>query len=153
MGRRSHPQAREFPEVKSPVEQFDLPDPLSIPKHPLHSLGTWQKLGYQDGVLENSPGQALRGPRGTFLSKETRNDPWTVTNFKNNTTTKLCDFYPLGIHLSPHVLTQSNAATSCCMWQSLSTLVQGRENCSGQLFFENVPNKRTRACLGDMAHH
>lgn len=72
---------------------------------------------------------------------------------KKNNNTELGDFYPLGIHLSPHVLTWSNAATSRCTWQSLSTLVQGRENRSGQLVLENVPYERAGAHLGDVAHH
>lgn len=46
------------------------------------------------------------------------------------------------------MLTQSNAATSCYTWQLLSTPAQGRENCSGQLFFENVLNKGLEQVLG-----
>lgn len=90
---------------------------------------------------------------GTVLCAGTWGGPWTDSSSKKNNNTELGDFYPLGIHLSPHVLTWSNAATSRCTWQSLSTLVQGRENRSGQLVLENVPYERAGAHLGDVAHH
>lgn len=80
----------------------------------LGSWAVWMCPQLSPSSLGDSPGTIPRIWGGL----------WTDSSSRKNNNTELRDFYPLGIHLSPHVLTRSNAATSRCTWQLLSTLVQ-----------------------------
>lgn len=105
----------------------------------------WSSLIFQTSLQPTVATAQLGGlTEATLLCRATRNDPWTAASVKNQQHGAL-RFLP-SWHTS---VTTCVDTEPCRMWHSLSALVQGRDDCSGQLVFENVPNQRAKARPGD----